>query len=431
MTPEGFQAQHTVFFSPPTYVTHSFLFVPSFPTFILDPLQKPPVKELLTTLDGKHWALDDTKRTTRRSQPPASTASLAGSRAPSKTRGPSPVIGPGSHSRVLFVTEDSPSPSATGDDPDYASPLVDGGSTVVVRSRPPSPPDHSFLEDFIPRGISGSYFVAGSSSVLQTTASALNSTATAVLQMFGPASDRPAGSRPTMDARADAPDDTPRARRAGDAAPPLPTPQQFAELQLRYAALQRRVDELASRQSAEQRARAIDDEIELRRKTAYEAANLPYSPRLNVPGSPLANPSPLGPRSVEYRVSHKSIGFLRPADPSLKPFEAVDGDVYVRPLAWLAHLRTKLELKEDFNYKNQVLQVASECLVGRAAAWWTAIGQRMRNMLLTDYTLDLWHQHMQVLCQSKEQTRKEALERSWRTEREECWDYVWDKSCFV
>lgn len=193
--------------------------------------------------------------------------------------------------------------------------------------------------------------------------------------------------------------------------------------------MQRRVDELASRQSAEQRARAIDEEIELRRRTAYEAANLPYSPRSPAPPLPSGAPSPLGPRNMEcrhteYRIAHKSIGYLRPADASHKPFEAVDGEVYVRPLAWLAHLRTKLELKDDFQYKNQVLQVASECLVGRAAAWWTAIGQRMRNMLLADYTLDLWHQHMQVLCQSREQTRKEARDRCWRVDKEECWDYV-------
>ena len=98
-------------------------------------------------------------------------------------------------------------------------------------------------------------------------------------------------------------------------------------------------------------------------------------------------------------------------------------------MVWLAHLRTKLELKDDdFNYKNQVLQMASECLIGHAAAWWTAIGQRMRNILLTDYTLELWHQHMQVLCQSKEQTRKEAMSRTWQVDKEECWDYVWDKA---
>lgn len=58
----------------------------------------------------------------------------------------------------------------------------------------------------------------------------------------------------------------------------------------------------------------------------------------------------------------------------------MDGDVFVRPLAWLAHLRSKLDLKDDFNYKNPVLQVASEGLVGHAAAWWTAIGPPVRSI---------------------------------------------------
>ena len=50
----------------------------------------------------------------------------------------------------------------------------------------------------------------------------------------------------------------------------------------------------------------------------------------------------------------------------------------------------------------------------------------MRNILLTDYTLEQWHQQMQVLCQSKEQIRKEAVACTWRIGKEECWDYVWD-----
>lgn len=333
-------------------------------------------------------------------------------------------------SRILFPSAESSSSAeshSSAVDPDDSP--DDGASTILVQ-----PLGHSFLDDFVPRGISGSDLLAGSTAVIHSTSSALNHTATAlnttaaaVRQMFGSSSDRQAGPKATV-----GPDDTPRARAPGGAPPPAPppapTPQQFADLQLRYAALQRRVDELASRQSAEQRARAIDDEIEQRRQAAYEAANIPYSPRR--PASPPAPgaPPPLGPRNMEYRIAHKSIGYLRPADASLKPFEAVDGEVYVRPLAWLAHLRTKLELRDDFHYKNQVLQVASECLVGRAAAWWTAIGQRMRNMLLADYTLDLWHQHMQVLCQSREQTRKEAKHRSWQVDKEECWDYVWEKA---
>lgn len=401
--------------------THVTLRFSHFP-FILDSFQIPSVKELHSTLDGRHWSLDDPKRTTRRSKPPTGPSSLADidhSRAPSKTRASSPVIGP-LPSRVLFPaagTSSTAESHSSGLDPDDCS---DHPS--------PGHPEHSFLDDFVPRAISGSDLIAGSSVVLQSTASALNTTAAAVRQMFGTSNDRPAGPRPTTDApKGPAPDDTPRARAPGDAPPP-PTPQQFAELQLRYAALQRRVDEMASRQSAEQRARAIDDEIEARRKTAYEAANLLYSPRPPASPSFPGTPAPMTLRHAEYRIAHKSIGYLRPADASQKPFEAVDGEVYVRPLAWLAHLRTKLELKDDFQYKNQVLQVASECLVGRAAAWWTAIGQRMRNMLLADYTLDLWHQHMQVLCQSREQTRQEAKDRSWRVDKEECWDYVWDKA---
>lgn len=72
--------------------------------------------------------------------------------------------------------------------------------------------------------------------------------------------------------------------------------------------------------------------------------------------------------------------------------------------------------------------MASECLVGRAAAWWTPIGQCMRNILLTDYTLEQWNLQMQVLCQSREQTRKTAIAHSWLVDREECWDYVWNKA---
>lgn len=182
---------------------------------------------------------------------------------------------------------------------------------------------------------------------------------------------------------------------------------------------------MVNRRTADQQARNIDETFEAQRKLAYEAAGLCYPPR--PVASPLPPPAAL-PRQTEYRVSHKSIGYLRPTDASTRPFEAVEGEVYVRPLAWLAHLRTKLDLRDDFQYKNQVLQVASECLVGRAAAWWTAIGQRMRNILLTDYTLEQWNLQMQVLCQSREQTPKTAAACSWLIDREECWDYVWNKA---
>ena len=299
------------------------------------------------------------------------------SRAPYKTRPSSPVLG-SIPSRVLFPNV-GPSPS-TADPRSSATapevPLDNGASTVFVNpvatvcdtsgdtsDTPDTPPHpgHSFLDDFVPRAISGSDWLAGSSAVinsttsaLNTTTTALNSTAAAVRQMFASSSDRLVGARPTSGA-----DDTPRPRTNRDAPPPAPpapppppTPQQFAELQLRYAALQRRVDELASRQNTEQRARAIEDDIEQRRKAAYEAANIPYSPRHDRPRSPSGSPFSLAPRHTEYRVAHKSIGYLRPADASNRPFEAVDGEVYVRSLAWLAHLRTRLELKDDFHYKN-------------------------------------------------------------------------------
>lgn len=295
-------------------------------------------------------------------------------------------------SRILFPTVGSclstESRSTAGSDDSHE----DGSSTIFVD---PPPSGHSFLDDFVPRGISGSELLAGSSAVihsttsaLNTTATALNSTGAAVRQMFGSSTERPAGPRPSVD-----PDDTLRVRSNRDAPPPAPpTPQQFAELQLRYASLLRRVDELTSQQSAEQRARAIEDDIEQRRKAAYEAANIPCPPRHGFSCSPSRSTFSQAPGNIEYRIAHKSVGYLRPADTYNCPFEAVEGEVHVRPLAWLAHLRTKLELRDDFHYKNQVLQVASECLMGRAAAWWTAIGQRMRNIILTDYTLELWHQ---------------------------------------
>lgn len=35
---------------------------------------------------------------------------------------------------------------------------------------------------------------------------------------------------------------------------------------------------------------------------------------------------------------------------------------------------------------------------------------------------------MQVLCQSREQTKREAVGRTWKVDKEECWDYVWLKA---
>lgn len=310
-----------------------------------------------------------------------------------------------------------------------SSPAHPDRSCVIFHPRPVvadvdvtsvSSPDHSFFEHFVSLGLSGSDLLAGSSSILLDTAAA-------VRQMFSAESSRSQASGGRGD------DLPPRDRiRAAEAEPHPnlpPTREQFADMQQKYHALQRQLDDLLSARSTEQRAQAIEDELELHRKAAYESAGIAYSPHPRVSPSPAGSPHAPGVhRPVEYRVNHKSVGFLRPADASHHPFEAVDGDVYVRPLAWLAHLRTQLDLKEDFGYKNQVLQVASECLVGRAAAWWTAIGPRMRSILLSDYTLELWHQQIQVLCQSEEQTRKDALGRSWKVDREECWDYLGDKA---
>ena len=404
------------------------------------------MRQLRSTLDGKHWALDEAKRPFRRSIPP-----IDQGRAPVKPRALSPACGT-IPSRVLFSTPAVGTPSASasassgGAPPASASSgsaphFVSGASTlspvpstadsdgagddttsdgagddttVIHHSR-----ERSFLDDFAPPGLSGSDLIAGSTAVLNTTASVIhstgsviNTTASAVRQMFSSDTTRSHPSAgPARDAR-----DPPPARdqppRDLDLAPP--SREQFTEPQRQYATLQWQMNELRNRRTADQQARAIDEDFEARRKAAYDAAGLCYQP-------PVAHHPPPGlPRQQEYRITHKSIGYLRPADASIRPFEAVDGEVHVRPLAWLAHLRTKLDLKEDFQYKNQVLQVASECLVGRAAAWWTAIGQRMRNILLTDYTLEQWNFQMQVLCQSREQTRKTAAARSWLVDREQC-----------
>lgn len=189
-------------------------------SFNLDPLQNPnsSVKELHTTLDGKHWSLDDPRRTTRRSKAPVG-PSVDHSRAPSKTRTSSPTLGT-VDPRVLFPSTSSApspeSPSSPGPNPEDFNPDL----------------EHSFLDDFVPRAISGSDLITGSSIVLQSTASALNTTAAAVRQMFSSSTERPSGPRDAPRG----PDDTLRARAPGDTAPrapgdaPPPTPQQFAEL---------------------------------------------------------------------------------------------------------------------------------------------------------------------------------------------------------
>ena len=356
------------------------------------------MKELHTTLDGKHWNLEDSSRAARRSQPPAG----AHERAPSKSgvpRSPPPVS-----PRVLFQSgaPSASSPSDVGASSPKDLPPADldsgddGNSTVVLLHTNADEEDHrSFVDDFLPPGITGSGLLSGSGTILNTTASAVRgATVAAVRQMFSSEhrSQRSTDTRARPDAPAMHEQTASQDRAPREQGPSF---EQFAVMQRKYAALKKQMDDLLSKHSAEQRVRDIEAEVEKHRKEAYEKAGMLYTPRANSTNAPappalLAPPGPpaaqlFGPRPTEYRISHKSIGYLRPADGSYRPFEAVDGEVYVRPLAWLAHLRTKLELKEDdFNYKNQVLQVASECLVGRAAAWWTAIGQRMRNMLLAD-----------------------------------------------
>lgn len=403
------------------------------------------MKELRTTLDGRHWALEDSNRASRRSHPPTGDPG----RAPSKPRSFAPPTS-SIPSRVLFPPssqEGTPSFSyGIGNSSDFPSDF-DGDDTVILRPSSAFDETHrSFVDDFLPPGLTSSHLLSGSgavtSAVSSVTGAVLNTTAAAVRTFFpsGPRQSSHEASEPLHGASE--PQQSPRAspefpssHRTSDTmassgapagtnpAAPLPTLEQFLEMQRKHDELQRQLDNLVALQSADQRARVIEDDIEGRRKTAYEQAGLPYVPNTRLGGHP---PAPARPS--EYRISHKSVGYLRPADASHKPFEAVDGEVYVRPLAWLAHLRTKLELREDFQFKNQVLQVASECLLGRAAAWWTAIGQRMRNILLTDYSLELWHSHIQVLCQSREQTRKTAMARQWQVHSEECWDYVWDKA---
>ena len=401
------------------------------PLFILD-------QALRSTLDGRHWALGDPARSSWRSHTPAGSSAEALSRAPSKPRAPSPdrALPP---PRVLFHPSSSsgagagsapcagysagPCASSSTDlsSADILSNCEGLDSTIVVH--PPSPEHRSFVDDFLPLGLTGSDLLAGSSALLSTTASAVRFVLSSDTSRSPPVT----SSAPPLTYSAAPP--------MASSAPPVPSSSAARpvvgddlaptrdQLQRLCAELQRQLDELAAQQTEAQRVRAIEEETENHRRAAYESAGIRYSPRQAPPVA-----SPLPPRATEYRVSHKSIGYLHPAEASSRPFEAIEGETYVRPLAWLAHLRTKMELRDDFHYKNQVLQVASECLVGRAAAWWTAIGQRKRNILLTDYTLELWHQQMHVLCPSKEQTMHDALARTWQIVKEECWDYVWDKA---
>ena len=424
----------------------------------------PPVKELRSTLDGKHWTGAANRKPYRRSQLSAGPSVSAGpsgpiipvsdwvdlSRAPSKPRTTPLSVSPAVvQPRVLFPT----SHTTSGDDTsshdltsvDILSACDELDSTVLHSPSPDDTLHHSsFINDFPPLGLTGNDIVLPSSTILDSAASVVreilssdHQRAPALSCVVAPSASDPL--RPSVTVsdplRPSASSSAPRPHAASSASSslaytrtpavdePPPTREQFREVQRQFVALQRQLEGLVSSQAAVVQARAIEEEVEAHRRTAYESAGLHCPPRVSA-GPPAA---PV-PRNVEYRISHKSIGYLRPADASQRPFEAIEGETYVRPLAWLAHLRTKLELRDDFQYKNQVLQVASECLVGRAAAWWTAIGQRMLNILLTDYSLVQWHLHIQVLCQSKEQSRKVALARTRRVGKEECWDYVWDKA---
>ena len=443
----------------------------------------PPVKELHSTLDGKHWTGAAAREPFRRSQlsagptapsaPPASVLSVPDSvelsRAPSKPR-ISSVSSCAIQPRVLFpVAEDTPSVGvhshSTGDDTpsDCADPRPTGANTLspvlslADRSSAdilspcdtldstvfdsPSLDQSSFVDDFLPLGLTGNDILLHSSAIIGSAASVVremfstgDQRAPVLSSVVPPSASTSDPIRPSMPASEPPRSSALRPSVSSSAPPsladprnptvdePPPTTEQFRVVQRQFAALQRQLAGLVLSEAAAVQARAIEEEVEAHRRTAYESAGLPCPPRAS-PGLPAA-----ASRTVEYRISHKSIGYLRPADVSQHPFEGIEGETFVHPLAWLAHLRTKLELRDDFQYKNQVLQVASECLVGRAAAWWTAIGQRMRNILLTNYSLEQWHLHMQVLCQSKEQSRKVALARTWRVGKEDCWDYVWGKA---
>lgn len=234
----------------------------------------PPVKELHSTLDGKHWLIDETNRPTHRSRPPSvpPPSGLVHSRAPSKPHN-FPTIRPAEiPSRVLFSntqdTQPSPAPSSPPDS--YSDPALCFEPPVsdveVSPQLPVSLPENSFLDDFVPLGFTRSELLAGSSAVLESTASALHTTASAVHHKFAPASDSRA--RPSDDTSRALPvvnegsrgieDETPCAR--GDGAPrplghdgtrargedslrrdPPLTWEQFVKMQRKYVNLQRQM----------------------------------------------------------------------------------------------------------------------------------------------------------------------------------------------
>ena len=139
------------------------------PLFILD-------QALRSTLDGRHWALGDRARSSRGSHPPAGSSAEALSRAPSKPSAPSPdralppprvlfhpssSSGAGAGSAPCAGSSAGPRASSSADlssadlsSADILSDCEDLDSTIVVH--PPSPKHRSFVNDFLPLGLTGS-----------------------------------------------------------------------------------------------------------------------------------------------------------------------------------------------------------------------------------------------------------------------------------
>ena len=313
----------------------------------LDPPSEPPtahapdvpVRKLRSTLDGKHWALDESKRPFRHSLPP-----IDHSGAPVKPCGPSPVpdtvpshvlsSSPLAGAYSAGSSGGAPSISA-GHAPPTSTTRSSGGPLPVTLGAPTLSPvfstadsvnkeekddvtvihhssDRAFFQDFAPPGLSGSDLITSSTAVLHTTASVINTTVYAVCPMFLSDSTRtqPSGSVcPTRDIRPSR--DNPPQRDNPDPRDnvlALQSQEQFTELQRQYATLQRQMHDLLIRRTADQQAHDIDEDFEARRKVAYEAAGLCYQ----IGPSALPNAPPAFPRQQEYRISSKSISYLRP-----------------------------------------------------------------------------------------------------------------------
>ncbi|KAI5808673.1 hypothetical protein DFH27DRAFT_634010 [Peziza echinospora] len=212
-------------------------------------------------------------------------------------------------------------------------------------------------------------------------------------------------------------------------------------LKARIVELETRLRNTESERAKAEKIKTLEAKLEAERKKAYEDAGLTYpGSTAAAPGLPTsinlvlpdnfarsARATPVDPEEREYLISHKSIGYLKPSMFDNKSFSAINGDTWTRPYSWLRHLKSKLDAKDSFAYKAAVMDTACDCLQGRAAAWWTAIGP-LRSQLRADFTLKLWYQHIAVLCPSSEQMRREALARQWAQSSESAMDYVWDKA---